>query len=324
MSFINVGVIRGGPSNEHEVSIKTGGSVIKNIPVDKYKVYDIYIDKDGSWHLGGVPMEINDILEKIDVAWNALHGYYGEDGKIQQILERFGIPYTGSDALSSAIGMNKLLSKEFFIKNNIKTPRHIVIDSDSNDQDRILNIFRTFPMPAIVKPVSSGSSVGLFLVSDFDSMVKAVDEALKHDDKIMIEEYIKGKEATCGVVDEYRGSSVYALPPIEIRPYHGGLFDYDAKYSGKSEEICPGNFTEEEKKMIERMSIDAHKALGLRHYSRSDFIISPKRGIYILEVNTLPGLTEESLLPKGLKAIGSNLGHFIDHILELALKTKKR
>ena len=124
------------------------------------------------------------------------------------------------------------------------------------------------------------------------------------------------------MIDNYREQEFYALPPIEIRPHNGNFFDYSAKYEGKSDEIVPGNFTESEKKEIENMAIQAHKALGLSHYSRSDFIIHPKRGIFILESNTLPGLTEESLLPKALKAVGASVSHFLDHVIELAITRK--
>ena len=136
----------------------------------------------------------------------------------------------------------------------------------------------------------------------------------------MVEENIKGREATCGVVDKFRGNDFYSLLPIEIiKPEKSDFFDYEAKYCGGSQEICPGNFSRDEKEAIQELAVAAHKVLGLRHYSRSDFIISPGRGIYILEVNTLPGLTAESLLPKSLQAVGCSLPDFLDHLITLAL-----
>jgi D-alanine-D-alanine ligase len=171
--------------------------------------------------------------------------------------------------------------------------------------------------------VSGGSSVGTAIAKTLLELESAIDDALQYSDQALIEEFIFGREATCGVVDNFRNESIYSLLPVEIRkPSNATFFDYDAKYSGKSEEICPGNFTAVEKEMIQKIAKEAHKALGLRHYSRSDFIIHPKRGIYILETNTLPGLTSESLLPKSLQAVGCSLSDFFDHLIKLALEGK--
>lgn len=320
MSKKRVGVLRGGPSTEYEVSLKSGKSVIDNL-ADRYEVYDILISKDGTWHYLGTPIKPENLFKKVDVIFNALHGAYGEDGTVQKLLDTFGIPYTGSTALASAIGMNKVLSKKVYKNHNLKTPLHTTISRKDSSPEIILNLFKSFPMPAVVKPVSGGSSVGTSIAKTLRELEVAINDALEYCDEALIEEFISGKEATCGVVDNFRNESVYSLFPVEIRkPGESSFFDYNAKYSGESEEICPGNFALAEKKIIQEMAVNAHKALGLRHYSRSDFIIHPKRGIYILETNTLPGLTGESLLPKSLKAVGSNLPDFLDHLIDLALK----
>jgi D-alanine-D-alanine ligase len=320
MSKKKVGVLRGGPSSEYEVSLKTGKTVIDNL-TDKYEVLDIFISKEGIWHYQGIPIQPANIFKKVDVIFNALHGAYGEDGTVQKILEQFSVPYTGSTALASAIAMNKVLSKKIFKNNNLKTPLYTVISKENNKPTEILKLFKSFPIPAIVKPVSGGSSVGTTVAKTLAELELAVTEALQYSNQALIEEFIVGREATCGVVDNFREESLYSLLPVEIRkPSDAAFFDYNAKYTGKSEEICPGNFTAEEKKMIQEMSKKAHKNLGLRHYSRSDFIIHPKRGIYILETNTLPGLTPESLLPKSLQAVGCTLPDFLDHLIKLALK----
>jgi D-alanine-D-alanine ligase len=322
MAKKKVGVLRGGPSSEYEVSLKSGKSVIDNLS-NKYEVLDIFISKDGVWHYQGVPIKPVDIFKKVDVIFNALHGAYGEDGTVQKILDQFSIPYTGSTALASAIGMNKVLSKKIYKSNNLKTPLHLTIFKKNNNPSEIIKIFKSFPMPAIVKPVSGGSSVGTAIAKTLLELESAIDDALQYSDQALIEEFIFGREATCGVVDNFRNELNYSLLPVEIRkPSNATFFDYDAKYSGKSEEICPGNFTAGEKEMIQKIAKEAHKALGLRHYSRSDFIIHPKRGIYILETNTLPGLTSESLLPKSLQAVGCSLSDFFDHLIKLALEGK--
>ncbi len=328
MSKKKVGVLRGGPSAEYEVSLKTGKSVIDNLSAradlaDKYEVLDIFIDKECVWHYQGAPIKPEKLFKKVDVVFNALHGAYGEDGTVQKLLDYFNMPYTGSTALASAVGMNKVLSKKVFKNYNLKTPLHTTVSKKDDLLTEITKLFKTFPMPAVVKPVNGGSSVGTAIARTMTDLETAVADALKYSNQALVEEFIAGKEATCGVVDNFRGEEVYSLLPVEIqKPADSTFFDFHAKYSGQSLEICPGNFTADEKKIIQDMAREAHKALGLRHYSRSDFIIHPRRGIYILETNTLPGLTGESLLPKSLKAVGCSLPDFLDHLLKLALNEK--
>lgn len=321
MNRIRVGVLRGGSSNEYEVSLKTGSTVLNNLIQDKYSLRDILVDKNNIWHIGGIPVKPHDALLHLDVVFNAMHGQYGEDGKVQHLLEVHKIPFTGSGSFASAVGMNKILTKEIYKRNKIKTPQSKVLQSIHNIKEHIIELFKSFSLPMIVKPVSSGSSVGVHIVKDFASFEPAILNAFEHGDSVMIEEFINGREATCGVIDHFRDQRYYALPPVEIRS-HNNFFDYEAKYQGKSDEIVPGNFTSEEKQEIEKMAILAHDVLGLRHYSRSDFIIHPHRGIFILESNTLPGLTEESLLPKSLNAVGVSLPYFLDHVVSLALNRK--
>lgn len=322
MNKIRIGVLRGGPSNEHDVSLKTGENVLKNLP-EKYIPIDIFIDKNGGWHIQGISHKPHEIFKKVDAIFNALHGEYGEDGKVQKILDVFSVPYTGSKTLPSAIGMNKALAKDVFKLHGIKTPYFVVESKSDNIDEMAIKLFNSFPMPAVVKPVASGSSFGVSVAYTLKSLALALSKAFKYSDKVLVEEYIKGREATCGVVDRFRGKDIYSLLPIEIiKPEKSDFFDYEAKYCGGSQEICPGNFSQSEKEAVQELAVTAHKALGLRHYSRSDFIISPRRGIYILEVNTLPGLTSESLLPKSLNAVGCSLPDFLDHLITLALEGK--
>jgi D-alanine-D-alanine ligase len=322
---IRVGVLRGGPNSEYEVSLKTGGNVLSALRgklTDKYGAYDILIDRAGNWHIDGMPVDQYDIAHRFDVIFNALHGSYGEDGKVQQILEAHGIKFTGSDSLASAVGMNKGLSKNVFKNNGLKTPVGKEIDSSRVKEfaeDVAHELFMSFPMPAMVKPMSAGSSVGVSIVRTRAELVPALREAVKHGDSVLIEEYIPGIEATVAVIEGFRGQELYVLPVIEIRP-KTKFFDYQAKYAGQSDEIVPAGFSSKVKEELSALAQKAHRALGLRHYSRSDFIISPRRGIYILEINTLPGLTEQSLVPKALRSVGSDTHELVDHLIDLALK----
>ncbi|MEK7176458.1 MAG: D-alanine--D-alanine ligase [Patescibacteria group bacterium] len=316
-----VGVLRGGPSSEYEVSLQTGASVLKNLNREKFESRDIFIAKDGAWHMDGFQRSQDYILHRVDVAFNALHGEYGEDGKVQRILEHFGVPFTGSRSLPSAIAMNKVLTKNFIAHLPLKISQHIVIEnSEANLEKKIMEVWRTFIQPSVVKPMALGSSVGVGIARDFPTFRALILAALEKSDSALVEEYIQGREATCGVVENFRGEEIYQLLPVEIiPPADKEFFDYQAKYSGISREICPGNFSLEEKATIQQAAALVHRILGLGHYSRSDFIVSPKRGIYFLEVNTLPGLTNESLLPKSLAAVGCSLSDFLEHLITLAL-----
>lgn len=323
--LIRVGVLRGGPSSEYEVSLKTGGAVLDalraNYP-DVYHTRDILVDRDGVWHLDGLPLDPAESAHRFDVAFNALHGTYGEDGKLQEILEHHGIPFTGSGSLSSAIGMNKILTKKALENHGIRSPywKEVMSEDVARDPDAVArDLFMTFVLPAVIKPASSGSSVGVSIVKAHADIAPALIEAAKHGHSILVEQFIPGIEATCGVIEGFRGEELYALPPVEIRTKNS-FFDYEAKYRGQSEEIVPATFPQKIKKEIEELARKAHRALGLRHYSRTDFIIHPRRGVYVLETNTQPGLTEESLMPKSLRAVGSGLPEFTHHLIRLAIE----
>jgi D-alanine-D-alanine ligase len=307
-----VGVLRGGPSSEYEVSLKTGASVIKHLHPEKYAPRDIFIDREGVWHVHGAPATPQGALKGVDVVFNAMHGEYGEDGQIQRILDTLNVPYTGSRAHASTLAFNKHHTKQAVKKIGIKTPRALVVEKKDGDdiEQMAYKIFRSFPHPAVVKPVASGSSVGVSIANNYHALAWSLEEAFKISSRALIEEYIKGREATVGVIDNFRGEKIYTLMPIEIIPAKGHhFFNYEAKYGGQSIERVP------------RMARAVHEALDLAHYSRSDFIVSP-RGIYFLEVNTLPGLTEESLLPKAVAAVGSNLTGFLEHVIDLARSKK--
>lgn len=334
--MLRIGVVRGGISGEHSVSLASGARVLSHLRSEKmaskYKPVDIFIDKEGVWHMDGIPTTLDKVAKRVDVILNALHGDYGEDGKIQQELELMGIPYTGSGPLSSAIGYNKLLTKQEFTKLDIKTPRHMLFPAYQDDFDgpkskyasrKAREVWEKMAPPWIVKPLTGGSSMGVHVCKTFESLVNAFEDGMDKNVSVLVEEFIKGKEATVGVIDNFRKQKTYVLPPIEIRvPKTSAFFDNEVKYNGKSQEICPGNFSEEEKRELERLASLIHTGLDLSHYSRSDFIVHPKKGIYALEVNTLPGLTGESLMPKALRAVGSDLPEFIEHLINLAMKRK--
>lgn len=316
-----VGVLRGGPSSEYEISLLSGARVLTALDPEKYTARDIFIDRAGNWHLRGVAVPPEHALRGIDVAFNVLHGEYGESGEVQKILESLGTPYTGSDAFSSTLAYNKHTTKEMVKKLGMKVAHGVVVEPTDDVEAIALNLFRTFPHPAIVKPLAGGSSVGMTVADSYHALHDGLQRALAVSPKVLVEEFIKGKEATVGVIEHFRNERLYALMPVEIVPAtEHGFFNYEAKYQGGSTERCPGNFTHSEKQQLEEAAKKIHEILGARHYSRSDFIIS-KRGIYFLEINSAAavGLTQESLLPKAIEAVGFSMPGFVDHIIALAL-----
>ncbi|MDE1924650.1 MAG: D-alanine--D-alanine ligase [Patescibacteria group bacterium] len=315
-----VGVLRGGPSSEYEVSLNTGASVLRALNAEKYEARDIFISRGGEWHVHGVAVTPERALRGVDVALNAMHGEFGEDGQVQRILEMLAVPYTGSGAAASALAFDKQLTREAVSKLGVKIAHGAVIDSQKiTDLERTaFNLFRSMPHPVMVKPTIGGSSVGTAKADSYHGLQTALEHAFNVSPRALVEEYIKGREATVGVIDNFRGEKIYALMPVEIiPPQTSSFFDYDAKYGGRSTERVPGNFSREEKNHLMTAARLVHQGLSLEHYSRSDFIVS-RRGIYFLEVNTLPGLTNESLLPKALQAVGAKLSDFLDHVINLA------
>ena len=321
MAKIRVGVLRCGPSSEYEISLLTGENVLKYLPQEKYKAHDILISKEGQWHMDGFPAEPSKILYKLDVIFNAMHGEYGDDGKVQQVLEAHNVPYTGSGIIPSAMAMHKAVAKDVYQKAGLNVPRGVSVKKSGDLLKTAEEIRENLFSPWVVKPASRGSSVGVNIAKNVPELVGALNEAFMYDNEAVAEEFIQGREATCGILENFRNERHYALPVVEIIPPPGKFFDKENKYNGATREICPANFDRETTDKIKAMAIAAHNALGLKHYSRSDFIVA-KRGIFILETNTLPGLTSESLLPKASEAIGLSFPNLLDHLVSLAQNKK--
>ena len=318
-----IGVLRGGPSSEYEVSLDTGKFVLQNLQnlSEEYEPVDVFVSKSGIWHEYGYEKPPERIMKKLDGVWNAMHGTYGEDGTLQRILEGLGVLYTGSGVLASSAGMNKILTKNLFNKFGIKTPSFIVINKEEPLHNAVDKIFNEIPFPVVLKPANSGSSLGVSVSLNRSQLGDALHRAFTYSPNVIAEEFIQGREATCGVIDGFRGEDVYQLLPIEvILPKNRTFYDYRAKYEDKGKEyFAPGNFSEEERQKIKELASFIHTSLGLRHYSRSDFIVHPRRGVYVLEVNTLPALSQKSSFVKSLESVGSNIKEFLHHTLGLAL-----
>ncbi len=258
-------------------------------------------------------------MRQIDVALIGLHGEYGEDGEVQKLLEQFSVPYSGSDSFGSYLAMHKLMSKMRAREAGLLTPDFRHIEHAGDVEAATQEIVRSFAQPVVVKPIGCGSSIGVSIVGGYAPIHRALEQLFAEGaQSVLVEEYIRGREATIGIIENMRGEELYALPSIEIIPPKGDFFSYASKYSDATQEICPGNFSRVATEELQRAARIMHRELGLRHYSRSDFIVAP-RGVYYLETNTLPGLTTGSLIPKALAAVGISLHDFLTHLVGLAL-----
>lgn len=299
---MKVGVLMGGMSSERDISLISGKEVIENIDKNKYEIVPIEINNDGKWI---------DEIKNIDFAFLALHGKFGEDGVIQGMLETLNIPYTGCGILSSALCMDKDMCKRIVRMAGLKTADWVMTGSTDVDVDEI----KKMGFPVVVKPNRGGSSVATSIVKNESELKSKIEEALKWDKEVMIEKYIKGDEITCCMLNGKM------LPVLAIKP-HAEFFDYTSKYAeGGSDEVVV-KLQPELNKIVEDMAVRCYKALKCSVFSRVDMIIKDGEP-YILEVNTLPGMTSGSLFPKSAKAAGISFSGLLDKIINYSLDIRK-
>jgi len=315
-----VAVLRGGPSSEYEVSLNTGAEVLKALSESGFHTIDIIVTKQGEWLVHGVVRAPEQALSSVDVVFIAMHGAYGEDGTVQKICERLHIPFTGSNSFPSSIAFNKDSTKKHLRESGIKMPKHVRVEADIFDTyEMFVNaLTRAVGKRFVVKPLASGSSHGVRMVQSTDDLQCVLKEVFAEYDACLIEERIDGIEATCGILEGFRDEKHYILPPIEIvPPATHEFFSADVKYDGSTAEICPGRFSFAVRESLGNAALAAHIGLGLSQYSRSDFMIKGD-DVYFLEVNTLPGLTSESLFPKAAAAVGLSFTQLIEHLIYTA------
>ena len=301
---MKVGVIMGGISSEREISLKSGKSIIENIDKNKYEVIPVVIDEK---------VDIINKVKDLDFALLALHGKFGEDGPVQSVLQTLDIPYSGCGPLTSALCMDKDLTKTVLEANGIRTARWLNVKSvEEIDYEAIENI----GYPVFIKPTNGGSSVATFKIYDKEKVQEAVEEGLKWDTEVMIEEFIDGNEITCPVFDNK------LFPVIAIKP-KSDFFDYTQKYSENGADEVLVELEEDLYKEVKEMALKTYKALKCEVYSRIDMIVNKEGTPYILEVNTLPGMTAASLFPKSAKGEGYSFSEFLDLIIETSLKVNR-
>ena len=355
MNKLNIALIFGGKSGEHEVSLVSTASIYKHIDKDKYNVFTIGITKEGTWmyyegseenikngnwvNLANKKVEVNLVpsgnkevgiifedgrVEKIDVLFPVLHGPYGEDGTIQGLFEISQIPYVGCGVLASSVGMDKLICKKVFSEiglpqvNYTDTSRW-AFNMDSEKEFNDIEVKLSYPI--FVKPANLGSSVGISKATDREELLKGIEEALKYDSRIVLEQGIDAREIEVAVLgnDEVKASIAGEIKPAK------DFYDYEDKYiNGASTYDIPANISEENMENIRRMAVEAFKGIDGKGLSRVDFFIDRNSGeIFINEINTLPGFTNISMYPKMWEATGLPYTQLIDKLIELAIDAKK-
>ena len=328
----------GGKSPEHEISLISGREVVANLDPQKYDVLPIVVFRDGiTWQIGdreqfllksptskaikNQKSKVKSInrsnhasiikKHKVDVVFIAMHGSYGEDGIIQGFLELIDVPYTGSGVLASALGMDKIYSRRLFTQSGIKIPKFLILTR----KDDLKTVWEKFQPSVFVKPSDQGSSIGASKVSKKSDLKKALQKAFSYSEKVLVDKYIQGTEITIGVLGN---EQLTVLPPVEIVPKND-FFDYEAKYNeSKCDEICPARISRALTKKAQKTAIKTYQALGCQGFGRVDMIIKSK-DVYVLEVNTIPGLTPVSLLPKAAAAAGISYPQLLDRIIALAI-----
>lgn len=315
MKKLTVALLSGGISSEREISIKSGDQVYEALDKEKYTIIRYDPKTDLARLVSDAP--------QIDVALIILHGPYGEDGTIQGFLDLLNIPYQGSGVLGSAVAMDKVISKQLYERSGLPVPAYSAVKR--NDVFDPKDLAEQLGLPLVVKPVNAGSSVGITIVESMDDIEDAVESAFDHDDTILIEAFIPGIELTVGVI----GNEVLnALPIIEIIPdTEHAFFDYEAKYTaGVTQEICPARIDDALTEKAKTYAKIAHQALSCRGYSRTDMILNNEE-LYVLETNTIPGMTATSLFPQAAEVAGISFPRVLDKLIELGIeegKLKKR
>ena len=326
-------VLKGGTSTEREVSLMSGEKIAagyrrndhevieldtvlplsqigKNIAVQKSHI------EEGNANL--VELLQTKTIKESDFIFNALHGGYGEDGRIQAVMDMLDLSYNGSGYESSCIAMDKILSKLLFERNNVPTPDwlHFTMDGSSSKENLLAPIQEKFDFPMIVKPANEGSTVGLELVENIKELKDAIDEAERYDKNVIVEEFIAGRELTVGFLEEK------VFPVLEIKPKHK-IYDYECKYTkAMSSYEVPASLDEELTKEIQKLAKKAYRALKCEGYGRVDLRLSRDNAPYFLEVNTLPGMTDTSLVPKAARAIGLDFETLLEKIMEAGIRNE--
>lgn len=324
MSKPRVAVLMGGPSSEHDVSLRSGSQVLAALEPE-FSV-PVVIGKNGVWSLGGeaqpsVGRALDELRARADVVFIAMHGPFGEDGTVQGMLTALGMPFVGSGVAASGLAMDKVRAKQIYVATGLPTPEFAVFRAWTHSEAAVREAAARLGERWVVKPSCNGSSFGVSFPKSVDALVAAVSELVGQGNEVLVERFVKGTELTCGVLEDAEASTIRALPVTEIVPtakYE--FFDYEAKYTpGATDEITPARIPDALRDRVQALALAAHEALGCRDMSRTDVMIAPDGAPLLLETNTIPGFTAQSLLPQAAQAAGLDFPALVDRLVRNAV-----
>ncbi|MEO5646591.1 MAG: hypothetical protein ABIO57_02355 [Candidatus Paceibacterota bacterium] len=313
-----IGVLRGGVSPEYALSIKTGANVQKALHDAGLEAVDMLLDKDGTLHVRGIPTDVETAKSQVDGVWNALHGSFGEDGQVQQVLDHYDIPYTGSSADVSALAFNKQSAKEHAKALGINTPSYLLIIPEGGESVSAVTqkIYKTMAPPWVLKPLVGGGSVQTFFAFTPLELSQFVDESISNAQPFIAEQYIQGREAAVGVIDDFRQQEHYALPVVEIASPSRGILTNEMRKGEEQYARLNGGFTTGERDMLSRLAKQLHVHFGAKDYSQSEFIVDNKGKPWFLELDTHPHLTNNSPFLVALDAVGASMQEFVTSVVK--------
>ena len=321
MKKYKVAMLRGGNSDEYNISLKSGEQFKKRID-ELQNVTDIIVDRSGDWSIDGVSYDKKNLVRYFDMVVNTVKGGDGENGRLSKYLDTFGVKHNNTGMFGSVMTHNKNAFKKFLSEEKIKTPHSILIDGELDVEEQKNQLHHKMFLPAVVKPVANGSSVGVFIAQNFDEMKRYVDWILKRDRFVLIEEYIEGLDVTCMTASDFRGEDIYSFLPIGIDT--PDIINYEHKFNNTHEFFPIHNLSRDQKDMIQEIAKDIHSKLDIDTLLMTDFRVHPKRGIYALETNTVPSYEDKSIYDESLKVVGVSEDELVDHIIDLSLRRKKQ
>jgi len=307
---MRIAVLRGGPSRDYEISLATGAHMLDHLK-DDHDVQDIFIDRDGIWHREGIPVTLARLVAHVDLFINAMHGEYGEDGSAQRLLESLNVAYTGPRVLAASSTWRKDMARNMLAHAGLLVPESRVVSTLDEPYEMAERLHNEIGGQFVIKPITGSASRGVEIVRSYPELGEAISRSLMTWKKVLIEELLRGREVKCVVIDGFRGQELYTFLPVEIERGQLDVYHPDREFRVHS----PARISSDEKDLVMQTAMRAHRALGLSHYSSTDMILTNK-GAYVLEVDALPPLGQNTIFNKSLDSVGATPREFLNHLVE--------
>lgn len=312
-----IGIIRGGVSEEYDLSLRTGANVQRALHDAGLEAIDMLLDKDGVLHIKGIPADMETAKGEVDTVWNALHGSFGEDGQLQELFDRYDIPYTGSGAETSKLAFDKQAAKEHVKELGINTPQSMLVmpEGDESVSAVTQRIYKTMSPPWVLKPLTGGGSVRTYFAFTPLELAQFVEESITEGQPFLAEQYVYGREAAVGVIDHFRDQEEYVLPVVEVQSPSRGIHTHEMRRGDEQYGRMNGGFTTDERSMLSDLAKKLHTHFGAKDYSQSEFIVDKQGKPWFIELDTHPHLTNNSPFLVALEAVGASLQEFVKSVI---------